>query len=148
MFYGTFEHGLDEKNRLMVPSKLREEIPASEGNVFYVTQGLDRCLYAYTEKGWQELMGKFQAGRENFKSAKARNFLRLFFSSAMRQELDAQGRLLLADGLREKAGIRKDVALVGVMDHIELWDRQRWLAFKRSNQAHYERFAEAAELFG
>ena len=53
MFYGTFEHGLDDKNRLMVPSRLREEVPASEGSVFFLTVGLDGCLFLYTRKGWE-----------------------------------------------------------------------------------------------
>ena len=148
MFYGTFEHALDEKKRLMIPAKLREEIPAAEGGAFYVTQGLDQCLFAYAQSGWQAVVGKLQSGRGGYKSQSARNFLRLFFSSALKQELDAQGRLLLPDALREKAGIRKEVALVGVMDHIEIWDRARWMRFKRGNQDRYERFAEAAELFG
>lgn len=148
MFYGTFEHALDEKNRLMIPSKLREEIPEGEGKVFYLTQGLDKCLFAYTEKGWQAVVAKMQAGRGNYASAAGRSFFRLFFSRAMKQELDAQGRLLLPDALKAVGGIRKDVALVGVMDHVELWDLARWRQVERTNQGRYEKFAEAAELFG
>ena len=148
MFFGTFEHALDDKNRLMIPAKLREEVPAEEGGAFYITQGLDQCLYAYAQSGWQAVVAKLQAGRGGYKTANARNFLRLFFSSALKQELDAQGRLLLPDALREKAALRREVALVGVMDHIEIWDRARWTRFKRGNQDRYERFAEAAELFG
>jgi MraZ protein len=148
MFHGTFEHALDEKKRLMIPAKLREEIPASEGVAFYVTQGLDQCLFAYSQSGWQAVVGKLQSGRGGYKSQNARNFLRLFFSSALKQELDAAGRLLLPDSLRERAAIRRDVILVGVMDHIEIWDRSRWLRLERANQPKYERFAEAEGLFG
>ena len=146
MFFGTFEHALDDKNRLMVPAKLREEIPALEGGVFYVTQGLDRCLYAYTKSGWEQTAAKMQQAREG--NPNARNLRRIFFSSAMRQELDAQGRLLLTDVLRVRAGLRKDVVLVGVSDHIELWDKTRWTRFMQGNQDKYEKFAESAELFG
>lgn len=145
IFSGTFEHALDEKGRLMIPAKLREEIPAAEGGVFYVTQGLDQCLFAYTRSGWQEVVGKMQAGRGGYKN---RNFLRLFFSSAMKQELDAAGRLLLPDNLRDRAAIRRDVILAGVMDHIEIWDRSRWLRLERTNQPKYEKFAETEGLFG
>ena len=148
MFYGTFEHALDEKNRLMIPSKLREEIPEAEGRVFYVTRGLNSCLFAYTQQGWQQVVSKLQAGRESMKSANARNFLRLFFGHAMRQELDTAGRILLPDPLRQMAGIRRDVALVGVMDRVEIWEKGRWVRLERSNQPRYEKFAEAAELFG
>ena len=146
MFYGTFEHALDDKNRLMVPARLREEVPASEGGVFYVTQGLDRCLYAYTKTGWSETSAKMQQARDG--NPNARNLRRIFFSSALRQELDAQGRLLLPDPLRARAGLRKDVVLVGVSDHIELWDKARWVRFMQGNQDKYEKFAESAELFG
>ena len=148
MFYGTFEHGLDDKNRLMVPAKLREEVPEAERSVFYLTQGLDQCLFLFTQKGWQETVSRMQGARGAMRSAAARNFQRLFFSRAMRQELDAAGRLLLPDGLRRVAGIRKDVALVGVMDRIELWDMARWKRLERTNEPRYERFAEAAEIFG
>ena len=148
MFYGTFEHALDEKNRLMVPARLREGVPADEGGAFYLTRGLDHCLYAYTLKGFNEQVARFQQGKGGLKSPNARNFLRLFFSKAMRQELDAAGRILIPDSHKEMAGIRRDVALVGVMDHIEIWDRQTWQRLERSNRPRYERFAEAAELFG
>ena len=146
MFHGTFEHALDDKNRLMVPAKLREEIASSEGGVFYVTQGLDRCLNAYTKSGWETAAAKMQQARDGNPSA--RNFLRLFFSSAMKQELDAQGRLLLPDTLRARAGLRKDVVLVGVGDHIELWDKARWTRFMQGNQDKYEKFAADEALFG
>lgn len=148
MFYGTFEHALDEKHRVMVPAKLREEIPPAEAGVFYVTLGLDNCLFVYTSAGWQAVVARLQQGKDSLRSAAARNFMRLFFSRAMRQELDAAGRLLIPDALRQLAGLRRDVALVGVMDRIEIWDRARWTRLERSNQPRYERFAEEAELFG
>lgn len=148
MFYGTFEHALDDKSRLMVPAKLREGIPESEGRVFYVTQGLDRCLFAYSQQGWQAVVARLQSGRESLRSNAARNFMRLFFGRAMRQEVDGAGRILLPDSLKVFAGIRRQVALVGVMDRIELWDRDRWQRLERSSQPKYEKFAEAAELFG
>ena len=91
-------------------------------------------------------MAKMQAAR--LSSSAARNFQRLFFSRAMRQELDSAGRLLVPDGLRQAAGLRKDVALVGVMDRIELWDTARWKRLERANEPRYERFAEAEGIFG
>lgn len=145
MFFGTYEHALDEKNRLMVPARLREGVPAEEGGVFYLTQGLDQCLYAYTTKGFNDLVAKFQAAKGN---PSTRKFLRLFFSRAMRQELDAAGRVLIPDSHKEIAGIRRDVALVGVMDHIEIWDLQKWKRAEREGRPKFERFAEDAEIFG
>ncbi len=148
MFYGTFEHSLDDKNRLMVPSKLREEVPEAERSVFFLTQGLDQCLFLYTRSGWEQTVAKMQGAKGGLQSAAGRNFQRLFFSRAMRQELDGAGRLLVPDVLRRVAGLRKDVALVGVMDRIELWDMARWKRLERTNEPRYERFAEAAEIFG
>ena len=148
MFYGTFEHALDEKNRLMIPARLREGVPQAEGGVFYVTQGLDHCLFAYTASGWQAAVARLQQGRGGLRTANARNFMRMFFSHAMREELDAAGRLLIPDALRKLAGLHREVSLVGVMDRIEIWDRARWTRLERSNQPRYEKFAEEAELFG
>ena len=94
------------------------------------------------------MVAKLQTARGGYRSDYARKFQRLFFSSAQKQELDGQGRLLLPDVLRERGGIRKDVVLAGVNDRIELWDRARWSQFMRGNQDRYEKFAEAEELFG
>ena len=133
MFTGTFEHALDEKNRLMVPSRLREGVPADEGGVFYLTRGLDHCLYAYTVKGFNEQVAQIQAGRNGIKSANARNFLRMFFSKAMRQELDAAGRILIPPDTRKAAGLEKDVTLVGGgLKRFEVWDRARFEEYERT----------------
>lgn len=144
MFYGTFEHALDDKHRLMIPSRLREQIPADEQGVFFVTLWLDGCLGLFTRRGGEELVQKVKAAGGSYQKSSARSFARHLFANTRREELDAQGRLLLSDKLCAKAGIRRDVVLVGVNDHIEVWDRRRWAEMDRRNQRGYERFAESS----
>ena len=148
MFYGTFEHALDDKNRLMIPAKLREELPEGERSDFFLTVGLDECLWVYPKKGWEHVVARMQGVSSAMQSKAGRDFQRAFFSRVVRQELDAAGRLLVPEGLRGIARLRKDVALVGVMDRIELWDKARWKRLEQANAPRYERNAEEARIFG
>ena len=117
--YGKYDHSVDAKGRLFVPSKLREEL----GESFYVTLGLDHCLSVYTEAGWQAIVDKYNA----LPISQARK-MRFLFANAAKCEPDAQGRILLPAKLRAYAGLQKDVVVIGVSNRAEIWDAEKWYA--------------------
>lgn len=114
---GEFEHNLDSKGRLFIPARLREEL----GSVFYVTLSMDKCLSAYSAESWQDLSDKVNA----MPYVKQRK-MRPLFAYAAKCELDAQGRILLPQNLRQFAGLTKNVTVVGCNNHAELWDSDEW----------------------
>ncbi len=120
MFMGEYNHTVDAKGRLIVPSKFRESL----GDEFVVTKGLDGCLFVYSSKEWEAMEAKF--GEMSQFSKEARKFARFFFAGAANCEVDKQGRVLLPAVLREFAGIEKDVVLAGVVNHIEIWSKEKW----------------------
>jgi len=120
MFVGEYSHSLDGKGRLIIPSKFRESL----GDTFMVTKGLDGCLSIYEMEGWRKLEEKLQA--LPLTNTNARKFTRFMLGGASECEVDKQGRILLPSNLREFAGLTKDVVLVGVGGHIEIWDKENW----------------------
>ncbi len=115
---GTFRHNIDAKGRLFVPAKLREEL----GERFYVTKGLDNCLFVYPEAGWGEIEEKLK----NLPLSRARRMQRMFFANAEYCTLDAQGRIVVPMALREHASLEKEVAIIGVGSRAEIWNAERW----------------------
>jgi MraZ protein len=120
MFMGEFNHSIDAKGRLIIPSKLREQL----GESFVVTKGLDGCLFIYPNDEWANIEAKFREVPLTTKDA--RKFSRFFFAGASLLEIDKQGRILVPSLLREFAGLKKDVVLVGVLDRVEVWDKEKW----------------------
>ncbi len=120
MFMGEYNHSIDSKGRLIIPSKLREDL----GESFVITKGLDGCLFIYTEKEWENIENKFREMPLTTKDA--RKFSRFFFAGAAKMETDKQGRILIPNSLREFALLKKDVVLVGVLDRVEIWDKDNW----------------------
>ena len=120
MFMGEYNHTVDAKGRLIVPSKFREQL----GEEFVVTKGLDGCLFVYENTEWKALEEKLHA--LPLTNANARKFSRFFLAGASTCEVDKQGRILLPAVLREFADITKDVVLVGVGSRVEIWSRERW----------------------
>lgn len=134
MFMGEYNHTVDAKGRLIVPSKFREQL----GDEFVVTKGLDGCLFVYENTEWKALEEKLHA--LPLTNANARKFSRFFLAGATTCEVDKQGRILLPAVLREFAGIDKDAVLVGVGSRIEIWNRETW------NQSNtYDDMEEIAE---
>lgn len=121
MFMGEYNHTVDAKGRLIVPSKFREQL----GDEFVITKGLDGCLFAYENTERKALEEKLHA--LPLTNTNARKFSRFFLAGATTCEIDKQGRILLPMILREFAGIEKDAVLVGVGSRIEIWSRERWL---------------------
>ncbi len=114
---GEYQHSLDNKGRIFIPAKLRDEL----GEVFFVTLSMDRCLCAYSKENWQSLSEKVTA----MPYVKQRK-MRPLFAHAARCELDAQGRALIPQSLRDYAGLVKNVTVVGCNNHAELWDSEAW----------------------
>lgn len=120
MFIGEYNHTIDSKGRLIVPSKFREAL----GDEFVVTKGLDGCLFVYPMEEWTAFTDKLKELPLTKKDA--RQFSRFFLAGAASCEVDKQGRILIPSVLREFAGLEKDAVLVGVSSRIEIWSRSNW----------------------
>ena len=127
MFMGEYNHTVDEKGRLIIPSKFREEL----GDEFVVTKGLDGCLFVYDESEWERLEDKLKALPLTNRDARA--FARFMLAGAAKVEPDKQGRILLPQVLRTFADLNKDVVLIGVASRIEIWNKDKWDAASMDN---------------
>ena len=122
MFIGQYNHTIDTKGRLIIPSKFRDLL----GDEFVVTKGMDGCLFVYANDDWSAFEQKLTS--LPLINKEARKFARFFLSGASQVEVDKQGRILIASNLREFAGLDKDVVLVGVGSRIEIWSLANWEA--------------------
>ena len=121
MLLGEYDHTIDDKNRLTLPARFREQL--AEGVV--VTRGMDGCLYAYPRAHWHERLHARVAELDPL-SREGRKIQRHFFSGAAEAELDKQGRIMIPAPLLRYAGLERDVVVAGVHDHLEIWDRETW----------------------
>lgn len=121
MLMGEFQHNMDQKGRVTVPSRFREDL----GERFCLCKGLDGCLFVLSLEQWQRLVEKITA----IPLAKGRSVQRYFLAGAAEVEPDKQGRVLVPQNLREHAGLDKDVTLVGMGSRAEMWDTARWRAY-------------------
>lgn len=142
MFMGEYNHTVDAKGRLIIPSRFREAL----GDRFVVTKGLDGCLFAYDNQEWSAFEEKLKALPLNRKDN--RQFARFFLAGAAEVEVDRQGRILLPAGLREFAGLTKDVVLVGVASRIEIWSRAKWDDMQEEDADSVEDIAERMSELG
>jgi len=140
MFMGEYNHTVDEKGRLIIPSKFREEL----GGDFVVTKGLDGCLFAYDNSEWKTFEDKLKL--LPLTNKEARIFARHMLAGAAQVDIDKQGRILLPSNLRNYAGLEKDVVLVGVASRIEIWSKDKWDAFEEG--IDIEELAEKMESLG
>ena len=140
MFYGEHEHSIDRKGRLIIPSKFREVFKEHYVERFFVTRGLDTCLFVFTEDEWKKQESKFKS--LSFTNSQARQFNRLYFSGACEVACDRQGRILIPPYLKEFAKIKRDVIIVGVSDRIEIWSKEYWEEFYRNTKDSFEKIAE------
>ncbi len=140
MFYGEYEHTLDAKDRVIVPAKFREIFKESYTERFFITRGLDQCLFVFTEEVWRAQERKFR--EMPFTRQEARKFNRLFFSGAAEVVCDKQGRILIPGYLKGFADIKQDVMIIGVSDRIEIWSKEKWHGFIENNKGSFEDLAE------
>jgi len=140
LLIGEYEHSLDVKGRLIMPSKFRDDI----GEKFIITKGLDGCLFAFSADEWKKFEEKLSTLPISNKDA--RLFTRFFFAGAIDCELDKQGRFLISSNLREFAGFIKDVIIVGMNSRIEIWSKEKWQECEDNISA--DDIAEKMEMLG
>jgi len=124
MLLGEYTHTLDPKKRLSLPSKFRKEM----GKKVILARGFDKCLYLYTQKGWEKNAQKLAELSKG--SAESRAFERMQFSGAVEAEVDSLGRILIPDFLKDFAGLQTKVVVTGVNDRAEIWDEEKWMEYK------------------
>lgn len=142
MLMGEFEHSIDTKGRLIVPSKLREQL----GDKFVVTRGLDGCLFGYPQTEWEKLEEKLD--QMPLAKKDARSFVRFFYSAATECEIDKQGRINIPNTLRKHASLEKNCVIIGVSTRIEIWDKKRWDDFSEETEENFDDIAETMIDFG
>ena len=120
MLIGEYHHSIDEKGRLIIPSKFREDI----GNSFVVTRGLDGCLFVYSLIEWEKIVSKLK--KLPFTKKDARIFMRFLLAGATVCEFDKQGRINLVNSLIEYAGLKKECVIIGVNDRLEIWSLDKY----------------------
>lgn len=136
MLIGEFEYSLDVKGRLVMPSKIREDI----GEKFIITKGLDGCLFGFSKQEWNNFEEKLKTLPLTNKNA--RDFVRFFLSGAIECEIDKQGRFLVASNLREYAGLEKEAVITGVGTRIEIWDKDKWKNYNSEENLSADQIAE------
>lgn len=142
MFIGEYQHSVDSKKRLALPSKFRKEL----GGKVVVTRGLDKCLFVYPLKVWKEIaekLGTFPMGESG-----TRSFVRVMLAGANDVEMDSQGRILLPDYLKEYAGLDKNVTVAGLYNRLEIWDEKKWKDYSAKAQENTDEIAEQLGKLG
>lgn len=136
MLMGEYHHNLDDKNRLVIPTKFRNEI----GEKFIITRGIEKSLYIYSKTEWEKLVSKLST--LPFTKKDARTFIRSLFSGAAVCEFDKSGRINITSPLVSYAGLTKECVIIGVNDHLEIWDEGLFKEFLNANASKLEDIAE------
>ncbi len=141
MFMGEYNHTIDDKGRMIIPVKFREQL----GNEFVVTRGMDGCLFLYPLDAWKEFEEKLQALPVTV-DKNARKLTRFFLAGATVVELDKQGRILIPANLRKHAELLKDVVITGVLQRVEVWSKEQWEDY--NDFEDLDEIAESMTQFG
>ena len=136
MFIGEYHHSIDDKGRLIIPSKFRDEL----GERFIVTRGIENCLFVYSEESWTKIVDKLES--LPFTKKDARQFIRFFLSGATRAEFDKQGRINITSPLISYAKINKECVIIGTGDRLEIWSEESWNDFFTSAKDNMSDIAE------
>ncbi|MEW8973295.1 MAG: division/cell wall cluster transcriptional repressor MraZ [Tissierellaceae bacterium] len=141
MLIGEYQHTIDSKGRMIIPSKFREDL----GDEFVITKGLDSCLFIYGKDEWKKVEDKLKSLPLTNRDARA--FIRFFFSGASECNLDKQGRVLIPNNLREHSKLEKDAVIIGVATRLEIWSKEQWELYTDDDNLSYDSIAEKmAEL--
>ncbi len=141
MITGEYRYSLDEKGRLMIPARLRVEIP---GNIVVLTRGVDKCLWLFTHEEWKKVSHSLIGSTSLFQE-KARLMQRRIIAPAQDTEIDRSGRIIIPTTLREFAGLKKECIILGMLELMEIWDEETYRTYLEANEA---KFKEAAEEIG
>ena len=140
MLIGEYIHTIDEKNRVSMPAKFRQEL----GKKIIITLGLGQCLFIFTNKEWEKVSKKLSDSDSDLSFLKAdqRNFNRYMFGRAAEAEIDSIGRILIPDFLKERIGLKNSAAIIGVKDRVEIWNEKTWSENKTVVEKQAEQLAE------
>lgn len=136
MLMGEFHHTIDDKGRLILPAKFREDL----GNEFIVTRGLESCLFVYPIKEWNKITQRLNT--LPFTKKNARSFTRFLLSGATATEFDKQGRINITSPLISYADLKKECVIIGVGDRLEIWSEEKWNDFYETNKDAMSDIAE------
>ena len=136
MFMGEYHHTIDDKGRIIIPAKFREEL----GEEFIITRGIENCLFVYSMESWNHITDKLNS--LPFTKKDARNFVRFFMSGATNVELDKQGRVNVTTPLVQYANLVKDCVVIGTGDRLEIWSQESWDDFFNSTKDSMSDIAE------
>ncbi|MBU1177773.1 division/cell wall cluster transcriptional repressor MraZ [Patescibacteria group bacterium] len=142
MFIGEYSHTIDQKGRIAIPVKFRSQLRVGA----IVTRGLDNCLFLYSRKDWDKLAAKLS--QLPISQANTRAFSRLMLAGAMDVKLDTQGRIILPDYLRKFAFLRRKTVITGLLNRLEIWDKQKWDSYKANTEKSSGEIAEALGELG
>ena len=136
MMMGEYHHNIDEKGRLIIPSKFRDDL----GNKFIVTRGIEQCLFVYSLEEWSKIVNQLQT--LPFTKSDARKFMRMFLSGACECELDKSGRINISSPLTNYAKLEKECVIIGVNDRLEIWSENEFNNFFNNNIDNFSEIAE------
>ena len=136
MFFGSYEHSLDNKNRLLIPSKLRSEL----GSKLFIVKGYEGSLSIYPEAAFSRYLEKLQS--LPYESKLSRDIERISLSSVFELEIDKVNRVQIPTALVNKYSLSKEVVVLGVIDHIEVWSKDKWEKYLKDNEASFEEKSE------
>ena len=142
MFIGEYKHTIDNKKRLAIPSKFRKELVRKA----VITRGLDGCLVVYPIKEWDKMARKLESLPTS--QIEARNFARIILSGASEVGFDKLGRILVPDFLKDYAFLKKNVAILGISNRIEIWDEEKWQKYKKETEMAVGDIAEKLKELG
>lgn len=140
MFYGEYHHSIDNKGRLILPSKFRDVCKERGLERFFLTRGLDKCVFMFAEEEWRLQEQKFK--NMSFTKQESRQFNRMFFSGAVEVIPDRQGRFIMPTYLKDYAHIKRDAIVIGISNRIEIWDKASWQNFYSQSSGSFEQVAE------
>ncbi len=138
MIIGQFNHTIDDKNRLSLPAKFRQEM----GKKVVITPGLDSCLFIFSVKEWEKIAVRLSVKESSILQADNRGFNRYLLGGAVEVEIDGVGRMLLPEHLRERANLKNKVVFIGVKDRAELWDESTWNSYRNEVEGKASALAE------
>lgn len=136
MFMGEYQHNIDNKGRVIIPAKFRDEL----GETFVITRGLDKSLFVYPMSEWKQVEQKLKT--LPFTRSDARKFTRFFFSGAIECEIDKQGRVSLPNQLRDYASLIKECVFIGVSNRVEIWSKELWNSYYEESEESFNEIAE------
>ena len=136
MFIGEYHHNIDDKGRLIIPSKFRSEL----GEQFIITRGLDKCIFIYSMSEWNNIINKLKS--LPFTKKDARNFMRFFLSGATVCEFDKQGRISITSPLVHYANLNHECVIIGVNERLEIWSKESFDKFMETNEEEFSIISE------